>query len=160
MFSFLKKKEKGLELKAYLSGRSIGIEEVKDDVFSSKMMGDGIAIIPTTNLVKAPAKGKIVVVMKESKHAVGIQFENGVEALIHVGIDTVSMNGEGFELFVKEGDTVDEGDNLIKFDLDLIKQKGFATDTMFIITNDVGRDNIKFIIGNEVIAGRDIITKF
>ena len=101
MFSFIKKKEKGLELKAYLSGKTIGIEEVKDDVFSSKMMGDGIAIIPTTDLVKAPADGKIVVVMKESKHAVGIKFENGVEALIHVGIDTVSMKGEGFELFVE-----------------------------------------------------------
>lgn len=160
MFSFIKKKEKGLELKAYLSGKTIGIEEVKDDVFSSKMMGDGIAIIPTTDLVKAPADGKIVVVMKESKHAVGIKFENGVEALIHVGIDTVSMKGEGFELFVEEGDNVKEGDSLIKFDLELIKQRGFATDTMLIITDNAGKDNTKLITGNTVAAGRDVVAAF
>ena len=75
MFSFLKKKEKGLELKAYLSGEIIDITEVNDEVFSSKMMGDGVAIIPTTNLVKSPADGEITVVMSESKHAVGIDLK-------------------------------------------------------------------------------------
>lgn len=160
MFSFLRKKEKGLELKAYVSGRTIGIEEVKDNVFSSKMMGDGIAIIPSTNLVKAPAKGKIVAVMGETKHAVGIEFENGIEALIHVGIDTVLMKGEGFDILVEEGDTVNEGDNLIRVDFELIKKNGFATDTMFIITNNAGFDNIKFITGKEVVVGKDIIAKF
>ncbi len=87
-----------------------------DEVFASKIMGDGLAIIPTTSIVKSPADGEIIVVMEESKHAVGIKFENGIEALIHVGIDTVSMNGEGFEVFVKQGDSVKKDKILIMFD--------------------------------------------
>ncbi len=160
MFSFLKKKEKGLELKAYLSGKCINISEVNDEVFSSKMMGDGVAIIPTTNLVKAPGDGEITLVMDGSKHAIGIRFENGVEALIHVGIDTVSMNGEGFEVFVKVGDKVRQGDNLIKFDSDLIKEKGLMTDTMLIITNCSDYPNMKLLAENEVTVGENIIVKF
>lgn len=160
MFSFLKKKEKGLELKAYLSGRCINITEVNDEVFSSKMMGDGVAIIPTSNIVKAPGAGEITAVMVESKHAIGIRFENGVEALIHVGIDTVSMDGEGFEIFVKQGEKVNQGDRLIKFDLDLIKEKGFATDTMLVITNYLDYPNIKLIAEDEVVVGENIIAKF
>lgn len=160
MFSFLKKKEKGLELKAYLSGRCINITEVNDEVFSSKMAGDGVAIIPTTNLVKAPGAGEIIAVMAESKHAIGIRFENGAEALIHVGIDTVLMNGEGFEVFVKEGDKVKQGDRLIKFDSDLIKEKGFVTDTMLVITNYLDYPNMKLISENEVVASENTIAKF
>ncbi len=106
-----------------------------DEVFSSKIMGDGLAIIPTTSIVRSPADGEITVVMEESKHAVGIKFENGVEALIHVGIDTVSMNGEGFEVFVKTGDSVKEGQDLIMFDEELIKNRGLSTYTMLVITN-------------------------
>ena len=160
MFSFLKKKEKGLGLKAYLSGEIIDITEVNDEVFSSKMMGDGVAIIPSTNLVKSPADGEITVVMSESKHAVGIRFENGVEALIHVGIDTVSMNGQGFEVFVKEGDKVKQGDNLIKFDPGLIKEKGFVADTMLVITNHLDYPSMELITGNEVYAGESTVVKF
>lgn len=159
MISFFKKKKKEFELKAYLSGKAIDITEVNDEVFSSKMMGDGIGIIPTSNLVLAPADGEITVVMEESKHAVGIKFENGVEALLHVGIDTVSMGGEGFEVFVKAGDKVKEGDKLIKFDEELIKSKGFVTDTMLIITNYLDYPNLQLISGNNVTVGESIIAK-
>ena len=89
------------ELKAFLSGKVIPLEEVPDDVFSQHVMGDGLAIEPTDTLVKAPAAGKVSAVMEDSRHACGLAFENGMEVLIHVGIDTVDMNGDGFELFVK-----------------------------------------------------------
>lgn len=160
MFSFLKKKEEKFQLKAYLSGKAIPITEVKDEVFSSKMMGDGLAIIPTTNIVKAPGKGEITVVMGESKHAVGIKFENGAEALIHVGIDTVSMNGEGFEVFVNVGDKVNAGDKLIEFNPSLIKEKGFVSDTMLIITNHSDYPNMKIKAGQDVTCEEDVVVEF
>ncbi|MCW6111255.1 PTS sugar transporter subunit IIA [Clostridium sporogenes] len=160
MFSLFKKKEKDLKLKAYLSGKMISINKVPDEVFSSKMMGDGLAIIPTTSIVKSPADGEITVVMEESKHAVGIKFENGVEALIHVGIDTVSMNGEGFKVFVKTGDSVKEGQDLIMFDEELIKNRGLSTYTMLVITNSSEYPNMVIETEKEVKEKESVIITF
>ncbi len=128
-----------------------------DEVFSSKIMGDGLAIIPTTSIVRSPADGEITVVMEESKHAVGIKFENGVEALIHVGIDTVSMNGEGFEVFVKTGDSVKEGQDLIMFDEELIKNRGLSTYTMLVITNSSEYPNMVIETEKEVKEKESVI---
>ncbi|NFN96057.1 PTS glucose transporter subunit IIA [Clostridium botulinum] len=160
MFSLFKKKEKNLKLKAYLSGKAISINKVPDEVFASKIMGDGLAIIPTTNTVKSPADGEIIVVMEESKHAVGIKFENGIEALIHVGIDTVSMNGEGFEVFVKTGDSVKEGQDLIMFDEELIKNRGLSTYTMLVITNSSEYPNMVIETEKEVKEKENVIITF
>ncbi|HCL4549151.1 PTS glucose transporter subunit IIA [Clostridium botulinum] len=160
MFSLFKKKEKNLKLKAYLSGKAISINKVPDEVFASKIMGDGLAIIPTTNIVKSPADGEIIVVMEESKHAVGIKFENGIEALIHVGIDTVSMNGEGFEVFVKTGDSVKEGQDLIMFDEELIKNRGLSTYTMLVITNSSEYPNMVIETEKEVKEKESVIITF
>lgn len=131
-----------------------------DEVFASKIMGDGLAIIPTTNIVKSPADGEIIVVMEESKHAVGIKFENGIEALIHVGIDTVSMNGEGFEIFVKTGDSVKEGQDLIMFDEELIKNRGLSTYTMLVITNSSEYPNMVIETEKEVKEKESVIITF
>ncbi|MBE1303734.1 PTS glucose transporter subunit IIA [Clostridium botulinum] len=160
MFSLFKKKEKSLKLKAYLSGKAISINKVPDEVFASKIMGDGLAIIPTTSIVKSPADGEIIVVMEESKHAVGIKFENGIEALIHVGIDTVSMNGEGFEVFVKTGDSVKEGQDLIMFDEELIKNRGLSTYTMLVITNSSEYPNMVIETEKEVKEKESVIITF
>ncbi|KEJ03250.1 PTS sugar transporter subunit IIA [Clostridium botulinum A2B3 87] len=160
MFSLFKKKEKNLKLKAYLSGKMISINKVPDEVFASKIMGDGLAIIPTTSIVKSPADGEIIVVMEESKHAVGIKFENGIEALIHVGIDTVSMNGEGFEVFVKTGDSVKEGQDLIMFDEELIKNRGLSTYTMLVITNSSEYPNMVIETEKEVKEKESVIITF
>lgn len=160
MFSLFKKKEENLKLKAYLSGKIISINKVPDKVFSSKIMGDGLAIIPTTSIVRSPADGEITVVMEESKHAVGIKFENGVEALIHVGIDTVSMNGEGFEVFVKTGDSVKEGQDLIMFDEELIKNRGLSTYTMLVITNSSEYPNMTIETEKEVKEKESVIITF
>src|SRR5699024_3499659 len=97
------------------SGKVIPLDEVPDEVFSQHVMGDGLAIEPTDNTVVAPADAQVTVVMDDSKHACGLALAKGMELLIHVGIDTVDMNGDGFELFVKAGDTVHAGDPLIKF---------------------------------------------
>ena len=112
MFSFFKKKQAPAEenkpfvVKAYLSGKVVPIEEVKDEVFSSKALGDGLAIEPEENVIVAPCDATVSVLMEGSRHAVGLTLANGVEILIHEGIDTVNMEGDGFEYFVKEGDKV------------------------------------------------------
>ena len=105
-------------------------------MFSQHVMGDGLAIEPTDTLVKAPAAGKVSAVMEDSRHACGLAFENGMEVLIHVGIDTVDMNGDGFELFVKEGDQVKAGDPLIRFDYNKIRAAGHPATTVLVVTEE------------------------
>ena len=98
-----------MKLHACVSGKLIDISEVKDDMFSQKMMGDGIAIEPTGDTVVAPADAEVTMIMEESLHAIGLRFANGAEILIHIGIDTVKLNGEGFQALVKAGDKVKSG---------------------------------------------------
>ncbi|WP_137791232.1 PTS glucose transporter subunit IIA [Bacillus sp. E(2018)] len=119
---------------APLTGKIVNIEEVPDPTFAQKMMGDGIAIEPTEGVVVSPVDGEIVQFF-HTKHAIGIQSEAGAEILIHVGLETVSMNGEGFEGHVNVGDKVKAGDKLVSFDLDLIKEKAASTVTPIVITN-------------------------
>jgi sugar PTS system EIIA component len=119
---------------APLTGKIVSIEEVPDPTFSQKMMGDGIAIEPTEGVVVSPVDGEIVQFF-HTKHAIGIQSESGAEILIHVGLETVNMNGEGFEGYVNVGDKVKAGDKLLTFDLDLIKEKAASTVTPIVITN-------------------------
>jgi len=137
MFSFLKKNNELIsenELKAFLSGEVVPIEMVPDEVFSKKILGDGLAIIPQDNVVIAPVSAEISLVMTDSKHACGLHLSNGIELLIHVGLDTVDMNGDGFELFIKEGSKVKAGDPLIKFDPIKIKAAGHSAITIMVIT--------------------------
>lgn len=119
---------------APLTGKIVSIEEVPDPTFSQKMMGDGIAIEPSEGVVVSPVDGEIVQFF-HTKHAIGIQSESGAEILIHVGLETVNMNGEGFEGYVNVGDKVKAGDKLLSFDLDLIKEKAASTVTPIVITN-------------------------
>ncbi|MFE1242589.1 PTS glucose transporter subunit IIA [Fictibacillus sp. NPDC058756] len=119
---------------APLTGKIVSIEEVPDPTFSQKMMGDGIAIEPTEGVVVSPVDGEIVQFF-HTKHAIGIQSESGAEILIHVGLETVNMNGEGFKGHVNVGDKVKAGDKLLTFDLDLIKEKAASTVTPIVITN-------------------------
>lgn len=130
------KKEKTTheDVAAPLTGIVKPLEEVPDPVFSEKMMGDGIAIEPTDGEVVSPVNGEVVQVFP-TKHAVGLRSEAGVELLIHVGLETVSMNGEGFTAHVAAGDRVKVGQRLLTVDLDLIKQKAKSTITPIIVTN-------------------------
>ncbi|MBN8210386.1 PTS glucose transporter subunit IIA [Bacillus sp. NTK071] len=130
------KKEKSLDEVIYapLNGKVVELETVPDPTFSQKMMGDGVAIEPTDGKVVSPVNGKVIQFF-HTKHAVGIESESGLEILIHVGLETVGMGGEGFEGHVKEGDKVKVGDPLITVDLDLVKEKASSTITPVIITN-------------------------
>ncbi len=122
------------EIKAPLSGRIIPLEEIPDQVFSQGVLGEGVGIEPTDNVVLAPADGEVSTVMEDSGHACGLLLDNGVELLIHVGMDTVSMGGDGFQLHVKEGDRVRLGDKLITFDPEKIRRAGHPTTTAFVVT--------------------------
>lgn len=161
MLSFFKKnKDTAVSangLKAFVSGKVIAIEEVQDPVFSGKILGDGLAIEPTGNVIVAPCDGVISTIMADSKHAVGITASNGMELLIHEGIDTVSLNGEGFELFVAEGDTVKAGDQLIKFDAELIKSKGYQTTCILVVTNSNEYPNMKKHTGMDAVVNETVI---
>ncbi|WP_377892234.1 PTS glucose transporter subunit IIA [Alkalihalobacillus sp. R86527] len=138
------KKETPTEEKIFapLNGKVVELETVPDPTFSQKMMGDGVAIEPTDGEVVSPVNGKVIQFF-HTKHAVGIQSESGLELLIHVGLETVGMGGEGFEGHVKEGDKVKVGDPLISVDLDLVKEKAASTITPVIITNADVLENVE-----------------
>ncbi|AEA17719.1 PTS system, glucose-specific IIABC component [Bacillus thuringiensis serovar chinensis CT-43] len=117
-----------------IEGKILPITEVPDQVFSGKMMGDGFAIEPTEGTVVSPVNGEIVNVFP-TKHAIGIQSEGGKEILIHFGIDTVKLNGEGFEALVAQGDKVKQGQPLLKVDLAFVKENAPSIITPIVFTN-------------------------
>ncbi|WRM71898.1 glucose-specific PTS transporter subunit IIBC [Staphylococcus aureus] len=118
---------------APLTGEVTPLSEVPDQVFSEKMMGDGIAIKPSQGEVRAPFNGKIQMIFP-TKHAIGLISDSGLELLIHIGLDTVKLNGEGFTLHVEEGQEVKQGDLLINFDLDYIRNHAKSDITPIIVT--------------------------
>ena len=142
-----------------LSGFVVPLEEIPDQVFSQGVLGDGVGIEPTSSVVVAPADASVCSVAAESCHAVGLVLDNGAELLIHVGIDTVSMGGDGFQLHVKEGDRVRRGDKLITFDPEKIKAAGHPLTTAFLVT-DPGGTAPSFAAGITAEAGRTVIIRF
>lgn len=146
-------------LVAYLSGRVIPIEEVGDGVFSAKILGDGIAIEPESDTVVAPARVTVAVLMQESRHAVGLVAEDGRELLIHVGLDTVQMNGDGFEYLVNQGDVVEAGTPLIRFDRDKIQKAGKRAVTIMAVTDGTGRGALSYRTGMDAQAGETVVAE-
>ena len=122
------------EVKNPLAGKVMALADVNDPVFSSGAMGNGIAIDPSDNKVYAPFNGTVLFVA-ETKHAIGLCSEDGIELLIHVGMDTVKMNGKGFNLKVSANSTVKQGDLLLEFDRQMIEQEGYSLVTPVVITN-------------------------
>ena len=145
------------ELKSILDGKVIPIEEAPDDVFSQKIMGDGVAIEPSNTVVTAPADCDVSVVMADTGHACGLTLPNGVELLIHVGVDTVDMGGDGFKLLVNEGDHVKAGQKLIEFDPEKIKAAGHPCTTMLIVTAEGSAANIQMHSGMDAKAGETTV---
>lgn len=152
--------EEKRELKAILSGKVIPIEEVPDEVFSKKIIGDGIAFEPESDTVYAPADGVVSVVMKGSFHACGLTLENGMELLIHIGIDTVDMNGDGFHSFVKVGDRVHCKDPLISFSPEKIEAAGHPKTTMLVVAGAGKAKNLCFLSGMQAQAGETAVAVF
>lgn len=143
---------------APVSGKTIPLGEMKDDVFAGEVLGKGVGILPDEDVIRAPFNGTISMVA-DTGHALGLTSDAGVDLLIHVGINTVSMQGEGFETFVTDGQRVSRGQKLLKFDAALIAKKGFSVDTAVIVTNS---DEYKEVIsdgGRKVKACEDKIIK-
>ncbi|MBF0715221.1 PTS sugar transporter subunit IIA [Gemelliphila palaticanis] len=134
LFGKEEKKVESQKILSFTKGKLVDLSEVPDPVFSQKMMGDGFAIFPSEGKVVSPVAGEVIQVFP-TKHAVGIKTESGIEILIHIGLETVHMQGEGFEAHVQAGNVVSEGDILITFDLDLVKEKASSTVIPCIVTN-------------------------
>ena len=127
------------ELYAPMKGEVLDVSKSADPAFASKAMGEGVAINPSEGVIYAPADGTISLIFP-TKHAMGITLNSGVELLIHAGIDTVKMEGKGFETFVETGAKVKKGDKLLSFDMDLVKEKGYQTQTMFLVADAKGKE--------------------
>jgi sugar PTS system EIIA component len=135
-----------------MTGKSVAIEAVPDPTFAEKMMGDGVAIEPTSGTVVAPVSGEIMQVFP-TKHAIGIKTVGGAEILLHIGLETVNMKGEGFIAHVKEGDKVKVGDALVDFDLNLVKEKAASIITPIVVTNQDDLDSVVKETATDVVAG-------
>ena len=131
---FSKKEENTNDFAAVVSGKIIPLTAVNDDVFSKGMMGTGVAIVPDDDVIVAPCDGEVTMLFP-TMHAFGMKNEDGVEILVHIGIDTVKIDGKGFTKKVSDGDKVHAGDILVEADLEEIKNAGYQTTTMMILTN-------------------------
>jgi len=124
-----------------MDGTLVPLAQVSDPVFAGGAMGTGVAVEPTSGTVRAPVSGTVIVTM-DSGHAYGIRTDEGVEVLVHVGIDTVNLKGEGFDAKVAQGDVVKAGDVLAEADLEAIKAAGYSTTTILVITNSAAQREV------------------
>ena len=132
------------------------MNEVQDEAFASCSLGDGVAVEPSEGKLYAPADGEITNVF-DTKHAVGLLTDDDVEILMHIGIDTVRLNGQFFETHVKEGDSVKKGDLLVSFDMEGIKKAGYLCTTPMIVTNTDDYKSVKPLATGAVKAGQDLL---
>ena len=154
MFKFLKKNK--IIISAPMSGEVIALDAVPDEAFSSGVLGAGVAIKPSVGRVNAPADAKIDT-MFDTKHAVSLVTTDGAEVLIHIGMDTVTLNGKHFTTFKNTGDSVKSKDELIEFDIPAIEAEGLQTVTPIVICNTDDFSEITFTTATQVEAGDDLI---
>lgn len=160
MFDSLKKmfekNAKTISLKAVEDGRTIPMDEVNDQTFAHELLGPGIAIVPSNGTVVSPINGTIATVM-DTKHAVCIQGEDGLELIVHAGLDTVELNGKYYQTYKEIGDQVKAGDVLLEFDLEEITKAGYDVTTPIVITNLGDYKITKCLTGQQVKAGEEVI---
>ncbi len=145
------------EVHSVADGEVINIEDVKDPVFSQKMMGDGFAVEPENGHIVSPVAGKVTSVFP-TKHALGLVTDNGLEVLVHIGLDTVSLEGKPFEVKVSEGQTVAAGDLLVEADLDAIRAAGRETSTIVVFTNADAIKSVKVEHTGKLAANAPVAT--
>lgn len=160
MFDSLKKmfekNAKTISLKSVEDGRTIPMDEVNDQTFAQELLGPGIAIVPSNGTVVSPINGTIATVM-DTKHAVCIQGEDGLELIVHAGLDTVELNGKYYQTYKEIGDQVKAGDVLLEFDLEEITKAGYDVTTPIVITNLGDYKITKCLTGQQVKAGEEVI---
>lgn len=160
MLNIFKKKTTTIEIKSPLDGVTKSIETVEDPVFAQKMMGEGIAIQPSSKTVVSPIQGKVKMLLPTSGHAIGLVDTHGIEILIHIGMDTVSLQGEGFEVLVNVDQEVAIGQPLITFDKEALEAKGIDCITMMVITDANGHQPVSFLLDQQVEASKDTIITY
>lgn len=143
-------------VKAPVAGHVISLDETGDPVFASRALGEGVGIQPADSEVVAPVSG-VLQTVAETGHAFGIKTDDGVEVLVHVGIDTVKMNGEGFDVKVKANEHVNAGDTLVVVDFDKVKEAGYSTTTLMTVLNTVAFASVMPKTGVDVKAGESVI---
>ena len=137
------------EIVSPLTGELMPLSEVKDKAFASGAMGQGIAIKPTEGKVVAPFNGTVMAIFP-TKHAIGLKRDDGLELLIHVGLDTVNLNGKGFKAYVKQGDRVKMGETLLEFDQALIESQGYECVTPIIVTNSAQYKKVDVLASSKI----------
>ena len=155
----VKETAKTFKLVAPMTGKSIPLSETPDPVFAQKMAGDGLAMLPEADVVVAPADGELSLVFN-TKHSFAMTLENGVELLVHIGIETVTLNGEGFEQLAEAGTKVKAGDPIIKIDREFIKSKGLPLTTPVLITNPDILKSITPVENVATVAGETTILEY
>ncbi|VYU63512.1 PTS glucose transporter subunit IIA [Clostridium tertium] len=146
-------------LVAPVSGKAMPLSEVPDPVFAEKLAGDGMAIMAEGETIVAPADGEVTLIFK-TKHAFAMTLENGLEILVHIGLETVSLDGEGFEQLVEQGTKVKAGTPLIKINKELILSKGLSLATPVLITNVDAAKSISAVESGNVVAGETTVVNF
>lgn len=156
MFGFLKKKSNGIMIGSPAKGKAIPINEVSDPTFGGEILGKGAAVLPEEGKIYAPADGEITLLF-DTLHAVTITSEQGVEILVHIGLDTVELKGQHFQAHVATGDKVKKGDLLISVDLEAVKAAGYQIVTPVVICNTDAYASVEALTGKEVQPGDDIL---
>lgn len=149
-------KKKGIEIGSPVKGKCVSIKEVSDPTFSEEILGKGVAVIPSDGKIYAPADG-VVTTMFPTGHAVGMTTADGAEILVHVGLDTVALKGEGFHIICEEEQKVKKGDLLIEADLEKIKEAGYDLITPVIVCNSGDYAEVNGTVGQDVEPGDKIL---
>lgn len=139
-----------------ITGNIVPIESVEDETFSQELLGKTFAVAPTEGILTSPVKGKVITAFPTG-HAIGIESDLGVEILIHIGLDTVELNGKGFEVHVEEGDILNVGTPLVTIDLDLIEKEGYDPITLIVITNSSEYSNVQGLVTGQVNRGEELV---
>lgn len=156
MFNFFKKNQSSGDLYAPVNGECIDITDVNDPIFSDKILGDGFAVKPDTNIICAPCSGELSMVFATG-HAFGIVTNDKREILVHIGIETVNLNGEGFKALKKQNSKIDVGDPVIEINREEIERVGYDLTTMVIMTSEFEREYTKEKLSQHVCKGDKVI---
>lgn len=156
MFDFLKKKDKGIEIGSPVKGKAVPISQVSDPTFGEEILGKGVAIQPEEGKIYAPADGTIEMLF-DTKHAVSMTTTEGVELLVHIGLDTVALKGEHFTAHKGNGDAVKKGELLISVDLEAVKAAGYDVITPMVVCNTSDYQTVDAVTGSDVNPGDTVL---